>query len=257
MKVLPRFLILVVMLSAPLWLAAQFFDATRLIQVRLPLSALQFLAVLLAALMVTRAEGGSRRALLARGLDFARIPNGGWRAGVFLLMPLTVLLAYTLTVQAGGTIARQATPLLSISVFLLIYGISGYCEQLGWTGIMSDALLPHFGVVKAGLLVGVTWATWHIIPFIQTHNPPVWIVWQCIYTIIYRVMMTKIYVVTNRSVFGSVALHCTYNTAFSLLPYYGSSYQPMYMALATLMAGALVFAWDGWLRRRQLASLQG
>jgi membrane protease YdiL (CAAX protease family) len=136
---------------------------------------------------------------------------------------------------SGADIPNKATPLINIPIFLLVYGVSGYCEQIGWTAIMTDELLKHRSVIMTGLIVGVTWATWHIIPFIQTHNTATWIFWQCVYTIVYRVLLTKVYILTDRSVFSTIAMHATYNTAFSLLPYYGSSYDPMYMALATLL----------------------
>ena len=80
MKILPQFLWLVLLFSVPLWLAASFLDATTLIPVKLPFSALQFLSVLLAAIVVTHHSGGSVRQLLLRGMDFKRIkkPMWGW-----------------------------------------------------------------------------------------------------------------------------------------------------------------------------------
>lgn len=235
MKTVPRFLWLVLLFSIPLWLAASFFDATKIIPVKLPFSALQFLSILFAAIIVTRQNGTSVRDLLLRGIDIKRIKDPVWQVGVFLLMPLTVLLSFLLLVWSGAPIPDKATPFFSIPIFLLIYGISGYCEEIGWTAVMTDILLERRTVILCGLIVGVVGASWHIIPFIQTHNTAAWIFWQCMYSIIYRVLLTKIYVLTNRSVFGTIAAHATYNTAFSLLPYYGSSYNPMYMSLATLL----------------------
>lgn len=69
------FLWLLLLFSVPLWLAAAFLDATEIIPVALPLSALQFLCVLLAAIVVTRHSGGSVRKLLRRGIDVQRIRN--------------------------------------------------------------------------------------------------------------------------------------------------------------------------------------
>lgn len=252
MKHLKRYLLLVFLFSAPLWLMGGFFDATTILPVNLPVSALQFFSVLLAAVLVTQRNGGSVRELLKRGIDFSRIKAPRWRFGVFLLMPLAVMLSYGLMCLGGVMTAAEMTPLLSTPVFLLIYGLSGYCEQLGWTAIMTDALLARYTLVQAGLLTGITWALWHIVPFIQTHHTVNWIVWQCVLSIIFRVLMTKIYVVTNRSLFGSVALHATYNTAFSLLPYYGSSYQPMYMAIATLITLVVVFIGEDYMHRSPL-----
>jgi uncharacterized protein len=242
MKTLPRFLLLVLLFSIPLWLAASFFDATKFIPVNLPFSALQFLSVLLAAIIVTLQNGKSVRELLLRGIDIKRIKNPVWQVGIFLLMPLTVLLSFLLILRSGANIPDKMTPLLSIPIFLLVYGISGYCEQIGWTAIMTDILLERRTIILSGLIVGITWASWHIIPFIQTHNTATWIFWQCTYSIIYRVLLTKIYDLTNRSVFSTIATHATYNTAFSLMPYYGSSYNPMYMAFVTLFITVIIFA---------------
>lgn len=75
MKTLPRFLLLVLLFSIPLWLAASFFDATKIIPVKLPFSALQFLSVLLAAIIVTRQNGNSIRELLLRGIDIKRLKS--------------------------------------------------------------------------------------------------------------------------------------------------------------------------------------
>lgn len=242
MKTLPRFLLLVLLFSIPLWLAASFFDATKIIPIKLPFSALQFLSVLLAAIIVTRQNGSSIRDLLLRGIDIKRIKNPVWQVCIFLLMPLTILLSFLLILWSGANIPDKMTPLLSIPIFLLVYGISGYCEQIGWTAIMTDILLERRTIIISGLIVGITWAAWHIIPFIQTHNTATWIFWQCTYSIIYRVLLTKIYVLTNRSVFSTIATHATYNTAFSLMPYYGSSYNPMYMAFTTLCITVIIFA---------------
>ena len=136
---------------------------------------------------------------------------------------------------------NKPTPIWNIPIFLVVYGISGYCEQLGWTAIATDKLLLRFNTIVTGLIIGFIWASWHIIPFIQTHNPTIWIFWQCIYTIVYRILLTKIYTLTNKSVFATVALHMTYNTAFSMMPYYGSSYNPMYMVLAIFIVAVIVF----------------
>jgi hypothetical protein len=234
MKIVPRFLWLVLLFSIPLWLAASFLDATKIIPVKLPLSALQFFSVLIAAIVVTRDNGNSVRELLLRGIDMHRIQSPMWRIGIFVIMPLTVGLSYLMVMWSGANASDKMTPLLSLPLFLLVYGISGYCEQIGWTAMMTDSLLKHRPVILTGFMVGTTWAAWHIVPFIQTHNTAMWITWQCTYTIIYRILLTQVYVLTNRSVFSTVAMHATYNTAFSLLPYYGSSYNPMYMAIASL-----------------------
>ncbi|HVX25876.1 MAG TPA: hypothetical protein VHB70_06020 [Parafilimonas sp.] len=50
---------------------------------------------------------------------------------------------------------------------------------------------------------------------------------------------------TNKSVFATIALHMTYSTAFSTMPYYGSSYSAKYMVVATCIVGIIVFLLNG------------
>jgi membrane protease YdiL (CAAX protease family) len=235
------FLILVFLFSIPLWIIGFIFDATKIIPVKLPISALQFFCVIFSAIIVTKKFKGLTIPFLKSGFDFHRIKNKNWQVAVFILLPLTVLLSYFLTKHFGVLIKNKSTPIWNIPFFLLIYGLSGYCEEIGWTAIAVEKLLTRFNIIITGLVVGIIWALWHIIPFIQTNNTTIWVIWQSIFTVTFRVLMTKIYVVTNRSIFATIALHTTYNTAFSMLPYYGSTYNPMYMFFSTMTVGIVVF----------------
>ncbi len=246
MKQLRQFLIIVFLLSIPLWLVGYLFDATKIIPIKLPVSALQFLCVLWAAIIVTKRNGHSVSSLLFRGLDVKRINNGLWLYVAFILMPLTVFVSYLFMQWNGLQPPNRLTPLFSLPIFLIVYGISSYCEELGWAAIATDQLLVRFNVVVTGFIVGLIWAIWHIIPFMQTHNSGTWIVWQCTFSIIFRILMTKVYIYTNRSVFAVIVLHLTYDTGFSMMPYYGSSYNPAFMCLAASLAAVIVFSVGGW-----------
>jgi membrane protease YdiL (CAAX protease family) len=239
---LRRFLGAVFVGSIPLWVVASWVDLAAVLPIALPLSALQFVVVFVAAVWVTRRRGGPVRALLGRGWDLWRIPRGGWRVGVWLLMPLAVLSAFALARLLGRPGAVRATPLLRAPAFLLVYLASAYGEQVGWTAVMTDALLRRRSVLATGLLTGGTWALWHVIPFAQTHHAAEWIAWQCAFTVMFRVLMTALYTRLGRSVGATIALHATYNTAFSMLPYFGSSYDPQTMTLVTLVLSAVVLA---------------
>jgi len=56
------------------------------------------------------------------------------------------------------------------------------------------------------------------------------------------------------SVFATVAMHATYNTAFSLMPYYGSTYHPLDMSVATVAAGSLLLLGTAISHRRESAT---
>jgi membrane protease YdiL (CAAX protease family) len=244
MKLLKHFLAIVFLLSIPFWILGYIFDLTRIIPVKLPISALQFTCVIAATIIVTKKDRSSVSSILKRGFDFRRINPGGWRYGIFLIMPLTVLFSYLLVKCGSSQSAIKPTPIFNIPPFLMIYGIAAYCEEIGWTAVVTDKLLIRFNAIISGIITGSIWAIWHVIPFVQTHHAISWIFWQCIYTIVFRILLTKIYVLTQRSVFATVALHATYNLAFSILPYYGSSYNPMYMTLATCVTALVIFIFE-------------
>jgi hypothetical protein len=247
MRRLARFLVWVLVFSAPLWLAAVFIDATAILPVQLPLSALQFLSVLVAALLVTRLARGSIRALLARAWDGGRIPRLPWRIGIWLLMPGVVSLAYAPALWSGARAPAPPTPLAALPALLLVYALSALCEELGWTAIMTDELLgAGHTPTAAGVWTGLVWAVWHLIPFIQTGHAPAWVLWQSAFSIVFRVLMTQVYVRTGQSLFATIVLHATYNIAFSMLPSFGSGYDP---ALTLLVVLAPTVALMGWPRK--------
>ena len=140
-KTLGRFAALVFALSVPLWIAAQRVDAAAFLPVQFPLGVLNFLVVPTAAIVATRRQRNSICSLLQRGVDVARLPKGAWRVGAFLVMPLVVLASYTLSIVCGRSIDARWTPALIAPILRGAYFISAYCEQLGWTAIMTDTLL--------------------------------------------------------------------------------------------------------------------
>lgn len=242
MKQFYHFIFAVFLLSIPLWVLGYIFDATKIIPIKLPISALQFICILIAAIVVTRRNGHSILSLLKRGGDFKKLKNSKWKYGIFLLMPLTVFTSYYITRFSMVELPTTLTPFWNLPIFLLVYSISAYCEQIGWTAIATDELLKRFSVLTTGILVGFVWAVLHIIPYTQTHNSANWILWQCLYTIIFRILITKIYTLTNKSVFATIALHTTYNISFSMLPYYGSSYNPFSMTIVIFAATITILA---------------
>jgi len=80
---------LVFVLAVPFWLMGALVPAGVPLPMRLPVSALQILCPIAAAVMLTfRAEGrGGVRRLLRRAVDFRGVRPAGWYAPVLLLVP--------------------------------------------------------------------------------------------------------------------------------------------------------------------------
>ncbi|WP_400995787.1 type II CAAX prenyl endopeptidase Rce1 family protein [Agromyces sp. GXQ0307] len=246
-----RFLVRLLVLSAPFWVAGWLLDWSDRIPIRLPLSALQFLVVPVAALMVWRRSGGVASALLRRSLDVYRIPGVTMRIAVFALMPALVAVTYLLTSARDSTRAA-ATPLAVLPLFFALYWFSATCEAIGWTAVMTDALLPAMSPWLVGAMTGAAWAAWHAVPFLQTGNAATWILAQWAFSIVFRMLMTRVYTMTDRSMFAVIALQATYDTSFSMVPFYGSGYDPAGLTVVTLLALIVIAASD----RRHLSGFR-
>jgi hypothetical protein len=72
----------------------------------------------------------------------------------------------------------------------------------------------------------MVWAVWHIIPYIQTHQTATWIVWQCIGTVLLRIIMVWLFNNTDKSVFAMILFHTMINISPYLIPHYGPHYDP-------------------------------
>jgi membrane protease YdiL (CAAX protease family) len=88
-----------------------------------------------------------------------------WYAVALLTAPLVVtavLLPLSLS-SAGflpGVFASDAR--VSVLVIGLAAGLmTGFCEELGWTGFVIPRLRRRYGVLTTGLVVGLLWGAWH------------------------------------------------------------------------------------------------
>jgi len=47
------------------------------------------------------------------------------------------------------------------SLFWTVFG-SLFAEEMGWRGFAQPQLQPRYGALKASILIGVIWSTWHL-----------------------------------------------------------------------------------------------
>jgi CAAX protease family protein len=59
------------------------------------------------------------------------------------------------------TVADKASRLIMNFSMAVITGI---CEEIGWTGFATPKLRQRYGWLRTGLIVGVLWGLWHILP---------------------------------------------------------------------------------------------
>jgi membrane protease YdiL (CAAX protease family) len=91
-----------------------------------------------------------------------------WYAIVLLAAPLLMMAIYL----ALSLLSPDFLPGIFVSedkVSHLLMGLvtglmAGFFEELGWTGFVTPRLRQRYSVFGTGLIVGLLWAVWHILP---------------------------------------------------------------------------------------------
>jgi len=243
-----RFFLLVLVLSIPFWILAEFTrDLTKILPIKLPISALMAICPMLAAIILVYRERKTQglKELLQRTFDFKRIKNKKWYFPIVLLMPCIAVLSYGYMKMTGAVTIEPKISFLAVVIFFLVYFIGAISEELGWSGYVIDPLQNRYGALKASIILGFVWAIWHIIPWSQTHQTPVWIIWQSLATVFLRVIMVWIFNNTGKSVFGMILFHTMINISPYLIPNYGAHYDPfIFSILLGITAIAIAYLWD-------------
>jgi membrane protease YdiL (CAAX protease family) len=243
-----RFFLLVFLLSIPFWLAGalapQFLQ--KKIPINLPVSALAAFDPMIAALiLVYRKDGpeGAKR-LLKRAVDYKRIKARTWYFPAMFLMPATMALEYGVLRWMGASLPSPQFPTLMVAIFFFVFFIAAIGEELGWQGYAFNLLQARWNALESSIILGLAWAIWHLIPFIQANHTPRWIAGQCVTTILARIIIVWLYNNAGQSVFIAILFHTMLNVSEFLFPNYGSHYDPLIASvIMALTAGIIIFLW--------------
>jgi CAAX protease family protein len=222
----------------------------------LPVAALNyfgaFLPAITALILVFRKNAAAGMVeLLQRSLDYRRITSRLWLLPVFFLWPVVVAVQYGLALAQGlpvssPDIARLAPLGIGVS-FVLALG-----EEIGWTGYAAEPMQSRFGALQGSILLGLFWASVHLVYFASSGASPDWILWQFIYVAATRVLFIWVYNNAGRSLFAVAVMHTLFNQVWQVFPASGglvgmsvpSFYSPMNLALSTIVLVATVtFLW--------------
>jgi len=225
------FFLLVFVLSIPIWLVG---GARLPLPVNLPVSALTtFVPMLAAAILSFRRQGAKgMKELFQKAWDYRKIGNKAWYFPIIFLAPFLYFLSFIVMSVTGRPLpAPIHIPVLWLPVFLVLYLISGAGEELGWSGYATEPILTRWGILRAGFLLGIIWAIWHSIAFVQTGSSVEWVIWQSVKTIAMRMIIVWIYIKAGESVFAAILFHTADNVSWSLFPNVGSHYDPLVTGL--------------------------
>jgi uncharacterized protein len=207
------FFLLVLALSTPIWLLGAV--TRRPLTPDLPVSSFIWVVpVIAAAILVRRERGrGSVKALLRRAFDHRRIRAKGWYAPVLLLLPGVYAATYAALRVLELPLPTVQVPIVAGAVMFLAYFVAAEFEELGWSGYVLNPLQDRWTALKAGVVLGLVWAAFHLVPLIQHGRSAGWIAWWTLSSVSLRVLLTWIYNNTGRSVFAASLFHATGNLA--------------------------------------------
>ncbi len=182
--------------------------------------------------MVLFILGGSGPTVAAY-LSAARTPEEGslkefhsrvlaWRASwvwkaYALLLPLVLGLVIISAAQAADSGFLQRNPLRPPYLFIPLFFTSivmGGLEEFGWRGVMQESLKDRFSLPALNLIIGLTWALWHLPLFFTTglaHQGSSFLFYT-LSAVGYSAMLTRLYAST-RSILLCVIFHASINAS--------------------------------------------
>jgi membrane protease YdiL (CAAX protease family) len=238
-----KFFLLVFLLSIPFWiLGAMTKDLTKILPIKLPISALMTFCPLLAAVILVYKEQKIHgvKKLLRLSFDFRKIKDKKWYIPVVFLMPTVAALSYWFLKITREILPEPPTSFVSIIIFFFIFFIGAIGEEVSWSGYVTNPLQNQYGAFKASIIIGFIWAIWHIIPYSQAHQTPMWIFWQCLSMVFLRTIMVWIFNNTHKSVFAMIFFHTTLNISPYLFPSNGSHYDPFIFSILIIITANLI-----------------
>jgi membrane protease YdiL (CAAX protease family) len=52
---------------------------------------------------------------------------------------------------------------MTLPTILAVAVVTGFCEELGWTGIAKPRMMQRIGVWWTGVAMGLLWSLWHLV----------------------------------------------------------------------------------------------
>jgi membrane protease YdiL (CAAX protease family) len=214
-------------------------------------SAPSWVAVLMVLFTYDREQ---RRDYFRRCISVRQIALPYWVFMIFIF-PLIYAFLIGLDVGFGGSLpgmlnlkAFIAQPgILPFAIFMSF--LSGpWSEEFGWRGFSLDPLLQRFGILRGSTILGFIWGIWHLPLFLM---PQTWHgqmgfkfagFWTfMLFSVGLAMVMTWVYLKTNRSILTGFLMHLTNNFTANL--FYPHSDRIEIMRMLVLLTLGVVLCW--------------
>ena len=240
-----RFFLLVLALSAPFYVLGAAGGRLPGLTI-LPVSALMTFVPMIAALILVHRQLGADgvRALLRRTYELRKHRRAGWVLIVLLFMPIVCIAEFAVLRSIGSAVPVPAiAPGHALALFAVFF-IGAVGEELGWQGYAYPALRIRWGPLRAAIAIGVVWALWHVVPYVQLGRSYEWILWHSLSAVALRIVIVWLFENSGGSVLVAVLFHAMINVSWALFPDSGSYYDPaVSFAILTLVVGSIIARW--------------
>jgi|SRR5829696_603746 len=243
---LPKFFLLIFVLSIPFWLVDVLTQLPKGIPINLPASSLMAFNPLIAALILTYRykKSAGIKDLVKTVFDHKRIKRKRWYVLAILLMPAMLFLSYWVMYLVGLPLPPSNILLLFVLMLFPVFFITAFGEEVGWLGYAIDPMQDRWGALYASMILGIVWALWHLWGYIQTNNGLEWVIWQFLGSIPLRILIVWVYNNTGKSILAGILFHAMINVSEFSFPNYGSHYDPFISTIIFASAAAIVvFLW--------------
>ncbi len=232
------FFALVLAAALPLTLLGFLVKTPQNTPLQLPASAIIFIIpAIVASYLVGRKNLGR---LWSRALDTQYRKHAGWYIFSFTVMPIIATAVYLLLPFFGVEPGPLEISIAAVIALCAVYAISALCEEIGWMGYAFDSLEKRWGAVYASLVLGLIWALFHAVPWVQVHGWT-WSLGWALFSIAIRLPLTLLYVRTGRTLAAVVIAHASINVVVTLLPGFTDTlYAPYLFAGASLLLSLCV-----------------
>ncbi|MGF1505874.1 MAG: CPBP family intramembrane glutamic endopeptidase [Anaerolineae bacterium] len=154
-----------------------------------------------------------------------------WWAVILLIFPTTFAISIAIDLLLGGSApgleqfsALMAAPLTWPLAILLSLMSGPVSEEFGWRGYALDPVLRRIGIVPGTVMLGLIWAVWHLPLYFmpETWHGQMGFVLAGFWTFLLAgiadaLIMTWIYLRTERSILSAILLHFMANFTGQLL----------------------------------------
>jgi membrane protease YdiL (CAAX protease family) len=183
-----------------------------------------------------------------------------WQVGSirYAVALLTAPVVMTMTLLALSSVSPGFLPGIftsddrrSLLLVSLTVGLSaGIFEELGWTGFAIPMLRRRYGVLATGLIVGILWSAWHLLPNVWASHAasgelslPLYFAGTAVgvfvgYLTAFRVLMVWFYDHTH-SLFVAMLMHVSLTASLLIL-------NPLGISGANLLVFSFTFAAAVW-----------